>query len=306
MSRAASSIFDWSMRMPAAYASTAAVICERSHGTCTKSRCAAVSRSATYSRTSSAGTPRPSPNAATLRGSRNERPSSVSGMPTSAAPSTSPDSVPSAWPSWEPNMKAPICLAMPMSGAAICASSGGSPSGRPCCGSIPCIDSLARTATGSTMRRHDGSVASIHSLRLHAPPPEEVAGNDVTGSSHIEARSRAASTSRRSVALTDGSPSATTNCRAPSRASSQLTGPASGPPPCAIIRPSCWSASPSWLMSKPPGPNPSGPGVPEPPPWSSSSPGGVKPKGRLPLIGLLLPGCAGAGWGSASRSCRPR
>ena len=64
------------------------------------------------------------------------------------------------------------------------------------------IDSFdACPATGSTMRCHDGSVASIHSLRLHAPPPDAVAGKVVTGSSQSEARSSACSTSRRSMAV---------------------------------------------------------------------------------------------------------
>ena len=138
-------------------------------------------------------------------------------------PTTSPASVPSACPIWEPNIAPPMDRIMPSSGPAMACISSGSTSP---------MAPATRSATGSTSSFHTGRVASTHSARLQAtavPAPE---GSEVTPSSHRSASRTASSTQARSARPTVASltPSAVpwaTVWRAMSLAMSQFTGPPS-------------------------------------------------------------------------------
>ena len=101
--------------------------------------------------------------------------------------------MPSAWPTWLPNIAPPICLNMPPRAPLIAAISGGS-----CSASSPPgadIDdraSTTRAATGSASVDQTGRVAWTQRLRLHASVVRMPVGSGVTSSSQRSA-SRSAS-----------------------------------------------------------------------------------------------------------------
>ena len=205
----------------------------RSHGTPANSRAWAASRSARYSRTSSSGSPRPSPKACTLAGTRAALPPGSSGSPTSPPPSTSPASA--------ADRLADLGTEQP---AAIRRSIGAAPAEQ-----RRCISGGACAAIASRHRRADpsarparprsarsGKVCSIHSARLQASLRAVAAASSQQRSSHRSAVRSASATCRCSASETLGSPSPAAACRAIWRARSQFTG--LSPPPPEI---SCWT-----------------------------------------------------------------
>ncbi len=176
--------------MPLAYVSTALSTCPRSHGTCSKSRWWAASRRATYSRTSSSGSSRPSPYALMLAGISAAVPAGPSGSPMSPAESTSAASEPSAWPSWPPKRAPPSVVTIDCIGPSWARASGGTRSP---------IAATMRPATGSQSLRHTSSVLKIHSLRFQASADRMPEGSADAGSSQRSARRSASSTAWRST-----------------------------------------------------------------------------------------------------------
>ncbi len=114
-----------------------------------------------------------------------------SGSPMSVEVNTSRDSVPSAWPSCEPNAMPPICDIIASRGPAMLLASSGSVDAH-----TPAICS----ATGSHSRFQVSRVLSIQSLGVHAADLVVPAGSGVTPSSQVSAR-RTASAMALVVAL---------------------------------------------------------------------------------------------------------
>ena len=106
-----------------------------------------------------------------------------SGSPMSVEVNTSRDSVPSAWPSCEPNAMPPICDIIASSGPAMLLASSGSADAHT-------VEICS--ATGSHSRFQVARVLSIQSLGVHATDLVVPAGSGVTPSSQVSA-SRTAS-----------------------------------------------------------------------------------------------------------------
>ena len=102
-----------------------------------------------------------------------------SGSPMSVEVNTSRDSLPSAWPSCEPNAMPPICDIIASSGPAMLLASSGSAEAHT-------VEICS--ATGSHSRFQVSSVLSIQSLGVHATALVVPAGSAVAPSSHVSAR----------------------------------------------------------------------------------------------------------------------
>ena len=102
-----------------------------------------------------------------------------SGSPMSVEVSTSRDSLPSAWPSCEPNAMPPICDIIDSSGPAMLLASSGSADAHT-------VEICS--ATGSHSRFQVSSVLSTQSVGVHATALVVPAGSAVTPSSQVSAR----------------------------------------------------------------------------------------------------------------------
>ena len=168
-----------SILVPRANASTALSSCVDSHGTWLNRRWWAASRAARKVTISLRGCSSPSASASIASGIRAATPLGPSGSPMSVEVSTSLDSLPNAWPSWEPNAMPPICDIIAISGPAIALASSGSASAQT-------VDSCS--ATGSHSRFQVSSVLSIQSVGVHAAALVVPAGSAVAPSSQVSAR----------------------------------------------------------------------------------------------------------------------
>ncbi len=143
-------------------------------------------------------------------------PGALSGMPMSAAPSTSPARTPRPEPTWLASIAPTALPTMPRIGpAAAWASAGSAPP-------MPLTDC---SATGSTSTFHVSRVLTIQSARLHAAVEVTPEGKSVTSSSQWSARRTASATASLSRAVGLGSGVVATLLRARSVATSQLRAP---------------------------------------------------------------------------------
>ena len=168
-----------SIFMPLANASTALSSWLDSHGTWLNRRWCAASRAARNVMISLRGCSSPSASASMASGISAATPLGPSGSPMSVEVNTSRDSVPSAWPSCEPNAMPPICDIIASSGPAIALASSGSADAHT-------VEICS--ATGSHSRFQVSSVLSIQSLGVHATDLVVPAGSAVTPSSQVSAR----------------------------------------------------------------------------------------------------------------------
>ena len=102
---------------------------------------------------------------------------------------TSRDSLPSAWPSCEPNAMPPIWVMIAISGPAIARASSGTPPGRACDHTEPIC-----SAIGSHSRFQVSMVLSTQSCGVHATARVAPAGSAVAPSSQVSARCTASLT----------------------------------------------------------------------------------------------------------------
>ncbi len=146
-----------------------------------------------------------------LRGSSAARPSSVSGMPTSAAPSTSPARVAEALAELRAEHHRAHLARHAEQRRGHLRELGRQALGQPT-GGQHAAHRLVDLAPRPARRSRATTGGSPRSTRCGSTRcrPTQVAGKVVTGSSHRVARSSACSTSRRSIAETDGSPSCAT------------------------------------------------------------------------------------------------
>ena len=117
-------------------------------------------------------------------------PAGASGSPTSVLVTTSSASLPSAWPTWAPNISPPIRPMIPAIGPNDIAAS---------CGSALVIAATTFSASGSISAVQAGRVFSTQSTRDQAAVRSMPEGSSVTWSSHRSASRSDSATAVRSA-----------------------------------------------------------------------------------------------------------